>query len=552
VINNRFRSAPAERSLAWSPLVCALPAICLAIVIVAPFLNSAFTIDDVTFLLQARHVLIDPLHPTAFEMVADQERIRLSQQLVTGPVMAYLLLPVVMLGGSEWIAHFIQLLLIAAGAVGTAALALRLGLERVHAGVASLLVVASPAVLGMATTAMPDIAAMAFGVIGVERMLAATARRGNWATVLSGVCLAIAALCRPHAVLLCPVAMMLVVTNQNDDDSTERLSAVVRASVSIVLAAAICLAVVVATRDPVSGVSTTAATLERMNRRKFYQNVAGLPLNWVVAFPLGLLWPVLRGKSFSNSLRSAVVFSIAMIVVAKSSYAELEWWLVIPAMAFTGLGLDVFADITIDAIRRRDWVQIVLAVWMVTALPAVFYQHLPPKDLVPSAPAMGILIARRFKDFGEGRPRRVLAVSIGACLLLSILIIRADSQLAEAGRTAGGVATSLVRKGNTVWLDGAWGFQWYGMQGGAVPLATTAPFPKQGDLIVVGPTGYLAASFADKSLLFRKVYSDPGGRVQGKGAGFFSNGGGPLPWMWSDDEYSRLEVWRVNSDRRIK
>jgi hypothetical protein len=31
-----------------------------------PFLNKAFTIDDTMFLLQAKHLLSDPLHPTAF------------------------------------------------------------------------------------------------------------------------------------------------------------------------------------------------------------------------------------------------------------------------------------------------------------------------------------------------------------------------------------------------------------------------------------------------------------------------------------------------------
>ena len=67
-----------------------LPAAAVALAVLLPFLGKAFTIDDVTFLLQAKHILRDPLHPTAMDMVFHGVRLRLSHELVTGPVMAYL------------------------------------------------------------------------------------------------------------------------------------------------------------------------------------------------------------------------------------------------------------------------------------------------------------------------------------------------------------------------------------------------------------------------------------------------------------------------------
>src|SRR5262245_41514216 len=95
------------------------PGLILSAALVLPFLGKAHTIDDVTFLLQAKHALHDPWHPTAFDMVADGHRIRLSSQLVTGPLMAWLLVPCASLGGTEWAAHLLQWLLVGVSIVCT-------------------------------------------------------------------------------------------------------------------------------------------------------------------------------------------------------------------------------------------------------------------------------------------------------------------------------------------------------------------------------------------------------------------------------------------------
>jgi hypothetical protein len=44
-------------------LKLALPGVLLGILLLAPFLNKAFTIDDPTFLLEARQILQTPLQP---------------------------------------------------------------------------------------------------------------------------------------------------------------------------------------------------------------------------------------------------------------------------------------------------------------------------------------------------------------------------------------------------------------------------------------------------------------------------------------------------------
>src|SRR5512147_1013356 len=89
-----------------------LPALLLATVILVPFLNKAFTIDDTVFLFEARHAVTDPFHPTAFEMTWDRVPERVSRIVPTGPVMAWLLVPSILAGGAEWEAHAVQLALV--------------------------------------------------------------------------------------------------------------------------------------------------------------------------------------------------------------------------------------------------------------------------------------------------------------------------------------------------------------------------------------------------------------------------------------------------------
>jgi hypothetical protein len=96
-----------------------------------------------------------------------------------------------------------------------------------------------------------------------------------------------------------------------------------------------------------------------------------------------------------------------------------------------------------------------------------------------------------------------------------------------------------------VWFDGAWGFQWYSMQEGASAVATTAPFPLPGDIVVAGVRArVLTASNIQKTLVERHVFAEPGGRIMSEGAGFYLSG--RLPWVWGTEELGRIEVWRID------
>lgn len=194
-----------------SALICALPAMLLAALLLLPFLNTPFTIDDPLYLREARHVLTDPLHPQAFNVVWSTDfNLRASQILPGGIAVPYLLIPTALAGCAEWVGHLTQLLLLLAALAVTSLAALRLGLGRRQARLAAILTATCPAVLPMAATVMPDIAALCFAILGMERIVAWRDQR-RWHQALLATCwLTLAVLTRSHTIAILPAAFVLL------------------------------------------------------------------------------------------------------------------------------------------------------------------------------------------------------------------------------------------------------------------------------------------------------------------------------------------------------
>ncbi|HEY6866034.1 MAG TPA: glycosyltransferase family 39 protein, partial [Candidatus Eisenbacteria bacterium] len=383
-------------------LRAALPGLVLATALLVPFLGKAHTIDDVTFLLQARHVLADPLHPTAFDMVADGHRIRLSAAMVSGPLMAWLLAPVAALGGAEWAAHLLQLALVLLAVVATAALALRLGRSAGEARLAALILAATPAAAVLATTSMADVPAMAFAALGIERWLAFRATSRARAGVIATLALAAAGRARPPALALLPVAALAVLPAVPADERRGRDGRAWWVE-ALPLAAALMTVLLVnrLTADPGSAggdfASRTAARFEWKNVRP---NLVAWGAHWSLAMPLGLAW--LLGRGVFVTLRPALWAGLvlAAVLIGLPRVAAYPW-----ALPVVALGFACVADSLVAAILARDRDRALLAAWLLIGLPAAGYNQLPAKVLVVSAPAAALLAARALAGSAAGLRR---------------------------------------------------------------------------------------------------------------------------------------------------
>lgn len=559
----------------------ALPAMLLCALILGPQLNSAFTIDDTLFLLQAKQALRDPLHPTAFDVVWSDVPQRLSAIMPSGPIMAYLLLPSVAHGGAEWIAHAVQVALLCVGLGCTAVLTRRLGGSRPQAALSALLVASSPAVLGMAGTAMPDVAAMTFGALGIERYLAFLSQTQKLARfwrfcqgLTAALALAAAALSRSHVGLLLGVALLFslrVEAGSLRDEASPRsipprglfgwaIDALQRTQKRqlwpLGLAVLLVGVVLSGTRDPLGGTGVVSST-------RFFATLVAWPRN-VLAFlsamaltlPLTALWSLQR-RAFLSDRVLRIGTAVALLSIPLTTT-----WVCLPLAPVLALSAACLVDILQSAWQRRDTTDLALSAWLLLALPVLFYIHFAPKYLVPSAPAAAILLARLIGRVIESstslskadlaRDRRLLAVFAVVALgsLLGVLILRANARFSALGRRAAHeLIAPQVQRGERVWFCGHWGFQWYAQQAGAQPTARTSPQPQPGDLIVhsLRSECYYMPADVDRTPL--SVLGDRtfGGRTMASeiGAGFFSNGAGYYPYMLSSLPIDRFELVRV-------
>jgi hypothetical protein len=522
------------------------PALVVATVLLLPFLDKAFTIDDPVFLAEARHSLTDPLHPTAFDMAWKEKAERVSVIVPTGPLMAWLLVPAVLSAHPEMVAHGIQIGMLWIAIIATVGLALRLGLSPGWAAASGLLLGVTPAVLGMAGTAMPDVTAMALGVAGLEQVVAWRQERRLRQGIAAALLLGLAPLARTHLVLLLGVAALLQVGDVLSLREWFRFS---WAEWLPILAAPLLTgAVSVATQDPGPGSSSVAmAAAGFSSTDTVIPNLLAFAIHWFLALPFAIPWVLLRWRPILGRAEVLVLATGIAALFLRHVHPVDTPWVLAPV---AGLSAAALIDVLVDAVERKDDTQLTLGTWLFLAFPAAIYVHLPAKYLLASAPAAAILVARAMVASPRlARPTLILATTASA--ILGVAILQADAAYANVARSAvRSLITPETARGQRVWYAGHWGFQWYAEEAGARYFSIEPPFPEEGDLVVacLNCEAHLenhdTEAFAP---LHRIRHEEPGGRLMDRltGAGFFSNTWGYLPWTRGDTLLEGFDVYRV-------
>jgi hypothetical protein len=507
----------------------AAPAIVLASLLLLPFLNKPFTIDDPLFLRAAEHALVDPLHPADFEQVWNAgDRLLLSQFWLGGTLPAYLLVPVALFGAREWIAHLYQWLWLCAFLLGTVSVARRFGCDRRQANVVGLLVGSNPVTLAMAATCMPDIMAAAFGIWGLDRTLAfREARRASAGTAV-GALLAAAALCRANAAVLLLVAAILLFPSEWKRAWT--------CFWPVALAAVLAGVWLLVQRGP--GMAVQSLT----GLRNVPRNLVGFLSFQALTGPLLAYWLLSAGWRFAGI---AVLVMAAGIGLSFAPSANLAQYALPAAL---GLCFVLACWLMVRDLRNVT----PLIVWLGAGLPALPYVQMAAKYVLPGVPAAALLIVLHAARARQPHYPLTIALLVAIGWIAGAAVVVGDATLAGSQRAAveQHIAPAIA-SGRTVWAGGQWAFLGYAERAGAKPLANTPPWPQPGDQVLISRLSYFG--HFDRIPLARELVAVFPDRLCGLfvlnrrlSAGFYSSRFGFLPFAIGCGEIDRYDVYRLD------
>lgn len=523
-------------------LACAWPALLLATVCLLSYLNKPFVIDDPYFLAMAKQVIKHPAHPMDFTICWNTTGdCRKAYTITPGnTLMGYVLVPTVLAGAHEWMAHLTQLVLVWIAVVAMTSLVLRFGWDRQHAIAGALLLVAIPPFLPMASTAMPDVLATAIALVAMER-LAAWKAEEKWSQGASAaVTLALAGFARSHLVLLLPLAAFFLLDSVNPREILAQIRRKFWLWSPVCAGSGLLLALVLTVRERNLALAPPPVATGWHN---IPPNLLSYLAYFVFPLPLGACWLANRlkiGRARTVAILLAMAVALALLPTQTRKVVFLAT-----------VGLGVLAGLLVEAWKRREHTYLFLLLWILIPLPIIYYAHLPIKYLLPCIPAVILLCFRLMEAVSFRASRTIALVLIVASTAYSLLVLRADLDFANFGRDAMyRLIAPHVAAGERVWFGGQYWSYWYAPLAGATLTFPGGPQPKPGDLLVVDvfaawPTTP-AERFPNRTLVDVITHSYRFGRTMGAGAGLYSNRVGYWLWAFGDSGRDRYELWRID------
>jgi 4-amino-4-deoxy-L-arabinose transferase-like glycosyltransferase len=519
----------------------------------APFLNKAFHIDDPLFLWMAQQVSQHPADPYGFSVNWYVSAKPVFSVMQNPPLNAYYLaLAASFLGWSELAMHGAFLIPAVLAVLGTFLLAQRLSGSPL---LAALLMLFTPVFLVSATTVMCDVWLLALWVWSVNYWLRGLERPSYLLLLVASLLAAAAALTKYFGLSLVP--LLAVYTLVQDRRPTTRL-----------LFLLIPVAVIV--------------IYEAMTKAKYGQGLFGnamiYPWQATAKAEKQLLGQFLTGLSFTGGClfsalfyapflksRKVLISGIAIFVallplfylgIARGLSSKTDVIAVTAEGAlFATIGIGVLALALADVVQQKTADSLLLSVWVFGTFffATVMNWSITSRTLLPMAPAVAILLIRRFKistvvagavTGGRGLPILPLRTAAATwwpllpAALVSLLITTADYKLADTARLAARSFQNRFRnEPGTVWFEGHWGFQYYMEQWGAKPLDRAERGMISGDVLIVplsnsnvsptppGPTTGPSEQVNFPQFLLATMSPE-------MHAGFYSSRWGPLPWVF--------------------
>ncbi len=516
-----------------------------------PFLGKAVHMDDPLFVWTARHLQSHPLDFYGFPVAWETRAAPMSAVTQNPPLSAYYLAVVGrMLGWSEPALHFGCLFPALAAVLGTFFLARRFC---AHPLAAALLTLATPVFLLSGTGLMCDTPMLALWVWSI--LLWIDGLEGNSPVRLSLAALLIAACALTKYFGVCLVPLLLVYSAMRERRAGWWLAyltfpVVVLAcyqwltfrlyGTGLLLNAA---AYAVHGRVAAGLASKTLTALAFTGGCLFF-SLPSLPLAWGRKGWAAGLASTLAMICLVAGLKTLGVFSLL-------EAGHVKWLFVVQFAALAAGGAAVIGLAAAEALAPRTPASVLLLLWAAGAFlfAAAVNWTVAGRNILPLAPAASILLIRRL----ESRPGALdyLCWPLALSLAAGLLAARTDWAVANSARAAAfDMRENLAGRASEIEYEGHWGFQYYMDQLGAKPLDRASPRLAPNEMIVVPVNNSFLFQLPAARVEPWAEYRFPAASVMAlmsvpAGAGYYSAGGGPAPFVFGPAPPEEYVVFRV-------
>jgi 4-amino-4-deoxy-L-arabinose transferase-like glycosyltransferase len=522
------------------------PKLTLALAVLAalsPFLHKPFNVDDPLFLWAARQIQSHPLDPYGFNVNWYGGVEPMWEVTQNPPLAAYFLaLGAAVLGWSERVLHFVFLLPAVAAILGTHRLACHFCNRPLLAAGVTLF---TPAFLVSSTTLMCDTLMLAFWVWAVVLWVEGMERDNVWRLAGAGGLIALAALTKYFGICLIPLLATYSFLSQRRMGRWA----------GCLLIPVVALAGYQWATQALYGKGLLSAAGDYATTTKGLSGISGAATGLVAltftggclavaTFLTPLLWRArtVAGIAAFVTVLAGAIFLEGTMQEKYGSFKGSSALLVGTQVVFWAVGgVSILALASADAWQRRDARSCLLALWVLgTFLFAVCFNWIVnARSLLPLAPAVGILIARRLETRALAG-NRIRAGDVQICFaagaVLALLVTRADDRLATTVRqSAEQTFARCGQGGETVWFEGHWGFQYYMEKLGAKVVAAKRSTPQPGDFLAIPLNNSNMTPPDSRQAHPWKAFLFQGPRwlttsSKEVGAGFYASLWGPLPF----------------------
>jgi 4-amino-4-deoxy-L-arabinose transferase-like glycosyltransferase len=519
---------------------------CVVIACLLPFAGKAFNMDDPMFIWVADQIRIHPGDLYGFQINWYDTDLPVHKIQKNPPLVSFYIAAVQMLGGSgEWPLHLAFTLITLLTALGMYTLAAAFCSRPL---LAAFIGIMTPAFLVSANTVMSDMMLLCFWVWAAVFWIKGVETEKHLCFIISAILICLSTLSKYYGFSLVP---LLLAYSYADDRTLNK-----RNLYLLIPIAVLCLYGWAMQRlygynhflEVFSYAQETQTNIGANYLSNIFSSLAfagGGLASTIFFWPhtwkrTTILWAVLTVLLFLLAVFVPLVKHLSLQGLEGKNHLLLAQWAL-----FAAVGVSIVTLSAADFAHHRNAPSLFLSLWIVgTFIFAFFFNWtISVRVILPMAPAVGILIARRIEWNAEFlTPARqkwlVLPVLMSAALAMSVAW--ADYRLANTTKeAANAIAEKYISAKRTLWFQGHWGFQYYLAKQGGKPIDFRRPEIVAGDIIVT-PSPYQNTNItpfpADMIKFVETMQFRPCrwlSVMNGKsGAGFYSSIWGPVPFAF--------------------